>query len=156
MFTGPAEFYEDDVAIRLKLKKRGDISVQLPPARRVIRPKTDDRRAFVLDVHKDCTKFQAFIAAACAFTDTKESELFGTGRIPRIAVTRKMVVWFAHCQLGRSYHWIGRKLMRDHSTIVYAVQNVNENWPQFESKIHRVAEMIGHTWVSDLQSGEGQ
>lgn len=148
MFTGPAEWYEDDLAIRMKLKKRGDDGVQTKPVRQVVRLKPEDRREFVLDAHRDCSKFQAFIDAACAYTGTTRSELFGTGRFSHVSYTRKLIAWFAYHQLGKSYHWIGRKLLRDHSTIVYIIQDVNAKWPQFEAQIRKVAEMIGHEWVS--------
>ena len=151
MFTGPAEWYEDDLAIRMKLKKRGDDGVQTKPVRRVVKPTPEDRRQFVLDAHKDCSKFRAFIAAACSYTGTTESELFGTGRSSHTSYTRKLIAWFTHRQLGKSYHWVGRKLLRDHSTIVYIIQDVEAKWPQFEAQIRNVAEMIGHEWVVEKQ-----
>ena len=152
MFLGPAHFYEDDMAIKLRLRRAGSgrttRQMQRNAAKARICPEAQ------IEAEKFTSQFKACVAAACAKLDVQESELYSASRMPRVTTARFVIAWIGYRRLNKSYHWLGHRLKRDHSTIVHSVRTVDENWPRFEPFVAAVAEACGAQWSKpDAEAG---
>jgi chromosomal replication initiation ATPase DnaA len=58
--------------------------------------------------------------------DVAWEQVTGHGRIEKYVTCRRSIVWLLHCQ-GWSTPRIGRLMNRDHSTIVYALQQIRKS-----------------------------
>jgi chromosomal replication initiation ATPase DnaA len=146
VFLGPAHFYEDDHAIKLRLKRRDDGDKPRKVTRAYVRDanKAQLRREARQEADRAfCGQFAAAIDAACRILDVMESDMHGPCRVAKVATARFVVSWIAHRHLGKSLPWIGKRLHRDHSTIHYNVHMVDDNWPRYEPFVMAVADAIG-------------
>jgi hypothetical protein len=146
VYRCPANWYEDDVAIRLRLKRRdqGDQPRKVP--RRYVRDANKariNREAKEAAERAFCGQFAAAVGAACRTLDVMESDMHGPCRVAKVVTARFVVSWIAHRHLGKSLPWIGKRLRRDHSTIHYNVYMVDHNWSRYEPFVMVVADAIG-------------
>jgi hypothetical protein len=149
MFLGPANFYEDDVAIKLRLKRRDNGDDTDKPRKATRAYIRDANKAHLRCLEKQeadrafCGQFAATVDAACRVLEVLESDLYGPCRVGKVKTARFVVAWIANRHLCRSMCWIGKRLRRDHSTIHHSVYTVDSQWPRYEPFVMAVADAIG-------------
>lgn len=71
--------------------------------------------------------FQRILNITCAVYGVSEELLLSASRKPRLVNARRQIVRIARTYRGLSYMEIGRRLNRDHSTIIHAFISANKN-----------------------------
>lgn len=149
MFRGPAHFYEDQDAIRLRLKRRETTkAVADPQAEKAA--KEQRKIELALADRQFIGTFSKLVLAACHVMRVGEKDFYSTARTPDILKARWIVCWMASTQFNRSYKNIGDRIGRDHATVIHAVNTVNDKWETYAPLIQRVAEIIGHEFKGEV------
>ena len=102
------------------------------------------------------TKFEVLKATVLEHYNLKEVDLLSPRRTRDVARPRQVLMYLAYHKANMSYPAIGRRLERDHTTVIHAdraVENLRQKDPDFEFDFQTLQEKATANLAGALQTG---